>query len=70
MKHLRVLVLAFALSACGQGVSGSPAYVTVSNVWSDADALPKATAYCDYYGKVPRFRFIKDHRATFDCVQG
>ena len=82
MVRLVIAAAALTLSACGtndtdrayaigfsQGVSGNAAYVTISNVWKEADALPLAETHCGKYGKIARFRYIERYRATFDCVR-
>ena len=51
------------------GVSGNEAYVTVSNVWNSADALPYATEHCAKYGKIPRMRHSEGYSVVFDCVE-
>jgi hypothetical protein len=68
MRHAALVSLALVLAACGQSVTGTKAYVTVGNVWSDAHALPLAQEHCEKYGKTARFKYIENHRATFDCV--
>jgi hypothetical protein len=50
------------------GVSGNETYVTVSNVWNSADALPYATRHCARYGKVPRMKHSEGYTVVFDCV--
>jgi hypothetical protein len=30
---------------------------------------PKATEHCQQWRKVPRFKYIENHRAAFDCVK-
>lgn len=52
----------------GQKVVGNEAYVTVSNVWNEMDALPLADAHCKKYGRIARFRGIDQYRAVYDCV--
>lgn len=82
MKYLGTGALVVALAACGtnntdraypigfsQGVSGNAAYVTVSNVWKEADALPLAETHCGKYGKIARFNRMQGYRAIFDCVK-
>lgn len=69
VRQVAAFLLLLGLTACGQSVSGNSSYVTVGNVWSDADALPKAEAHCSTYGKTARFKYIDKYRATFDCVQ-
>lgn len=74
--------MAFTLAACetnnvnraysigfGQGVTGNAAYVTISNVWNEADALPLAETHCGKYGKIARFNRMQSYRAIFDCVK-
>jgi hypothetical protein len=74
MRHLLgsliPVALAFSLSACGQSVTGTPAYVTIGNAWNDSDALPKASEWCAKWSKVARYRYMEDYRVTFDCVKG
>lgn len=62
--------LLIVTTGCGQSVSGTSAYVTVGNVWNDADGLAEATKWCAQHGKVPRYRFMERYRATYDCVSG
>lgn len=52
----------------GQNVAGNEAYVTVSNVYNEIDALPLADAHCAKYGRVARFNHMERVRAVFDCV--
>lgn len=52
----------------GQNVVGNEAYVTVSNVWNEMDALPLADNHCKQYNKVARFNKMSGHRAIYDCV--
>jgi hypothetical protein len=72
LHSLAIAILSvLPLIGCGQGVSGNGSYVTVSNVWSDADALPEATKHCAKWGKEPRLKYFDDNRfsAVFDCVK-
>jgi hypothetical protein len=74
------VIAALALAGCasedahiyaglfGQRVVGNEAYVTVSNVWNEMDALPLADGHCGKFGKVARFKYIENNRANFDCV--
>jgi hypothetical protein len=55
-------------SPVGQGVVGNEAYVTVSNVWNDADALPLAAKHCGQYGKIAKYARREGYNAVFDCV--
>lgn len=57
-------------SPMGQRVVGNETYVTVSNVWSEMDALPLAEKHCSQFGKAARFTRMEGHRAIFDCVVG
>lgn len=52
----------------GQNVVGNAAYVTVSNVYNEMDALPLADRHCATHGKVARFNRMEGIRAIFDCV--
>ena len=52
----------------GQWVVGNEAYVTVSNVWNEMDALPLADKHCGQYRKVARFTHMEGPKAIFDCV--
>jgi hypothetical protein len=75
------LGLILVLSACanedahiypglfGQRVVGNEAYVTVSNVYNEMDALPLADAHCHQYGKVAKFARMEGIRAIYDCVK-
>jgi hypothetical protein len=53
----------------GQKVVGNQAYVTVSNVWNDSDALPLADAHCRKYNRIARLNRMDGARANFDCVK-
>ncbi len=55
-------------SLFGQRVVGNAAYVTVSNVWNEMDALPLAERHCQTHGRVARFKGMEPYRAVFDCV--
>jgi len=81
MKHALLLVCLSVLAACaktdaniygglvGQRVVGNEAYVTVTNVWNEMDALPLAEKHCVQYGKVARYvRKEEGAKAIFDCV--
>lgn len=74
-----VFAAAWMLSGCasdaniyhspfGQRVVGNGAYVTVSNVWNEMDALPLADKHCGEFGKVARFDHMEGYRAVYDCV--
>lgn len=52
----------------GQNIVGNEAYVTISNVWNEMDALPLAEQHCAKYGKIARFKTLGGARAIFDCV--
>jgi len=52
----------------GQNIVGNEAYVTISNVWNEMDALPLAEQHCGKYGKIARFKTFGGSRAIFDCV--
>lgn len=81
MGHIRTLALAVLLGGCaqpdariypvglfGQNVVGNEAYVTVSNVWNEMDALPLAEKHCRSHRKAPRFKHMEGRRAIYDCV--
>jgi hypothetical protein len=53
----------------GQNVVGNEASVTVSNVYSDIDALLMADNHCANYGRIARFNRMEPPRAIFDCVR-
>jgi len=55
-------------SPLGQRVVGNEAYVTVSNVYNEMDALPLAEKHCGQFGKAARFNHNEGRRAIFDCV--
>jgi hypothetical protein len=55
-------------SPFGQRVVGNEAYVTVSNVWSEMDALRLAETHCARSGKISKFSHMERVRAVFDCV--
>lgn len=52
----------------GQNVVGNEAYVTVSNVYNEMDALPLAEKHCAKFSKTARFNRMEPLRAIFDCV--
>jgi hypothetical protein len=58
----------YPIGIFGQDVVGNAAYVTVSNVWNEMDALPLADHHCAQYGKVARLNRMQGYRAIFDCV--
>lgn len=55
-------------SLVGQGVVGNATYVTVSNVWNDADALPLAEKHCGQYHRTAKYARREGYNAVFDCV--
>ena len=75
-----VLVISLGLATCGspdariypglfgQNVVGNEAYVTVSNVYNEMDALPLADKHCNQYQKIARFNHMEGRRAIYDCV--
>jgi hypothetical protein len=72
---MRTLICACLLLLAGcaarlvpAGVSGNETFVTVSNVWNSADALPYATKHCAQYGKMPRMKHSEGYSVVFDCV--
>ncbi len=80
MRYLLLIAIA-ALAGCsttgqqiykggliGQKVIGNEAYVSVSNVWNEMDAMPLADKHCHQFGKVARFTHMKGYRAIYDCV--
>jgi hypothetical protein len=84
-----LLILSVALAGCagnpagndaqtypgffGQYVIGSETYVSVSNAYTETNALPLADAHCAKFGKVARFnhREQADEQVSviFDCVE-
>jgi len=75
------LLVAIALGGCGpksdaniygslngQRVVGNEAYVTVSNVWNEMDALPFAEQHCSKYGKIAQYVPSKTFMPTFNCI--
>lgn len=74
MKALVLVLSAALLSGCASmrvfpaGVSGNETYVTVSNVWNSAEALPYATEHCAKYGKVAKMKHSEGYSVVFDCV--
>ncbi len=53
----------------GQRIVGNETYVSISNVWSEMDALPLAERHCAQYGKRARFdQMVTRGRAAFACV--
>ena len=81
MGRIGVLLAVLGLAGCageqahiypglfGQNVVGNAAYVTVSNVYNDMDALPLADRHCGRFGKVARFNHMEGPRAVFDCAR-
>jgi len=81
MKLVFIITLTLMLSSCatgkkniygcciGQGVNGNKNYVSVSNVWNEADALPLAEEHCAKYGRSATYKEMKNYRAIFDCVE-
>lgn len=80
MGHItKSLVASFAaallVSGCASvrltpaGVSGNAAYVSVSNVWNSAEALPYAEKHCAQYEKIARFKTKEEYSFVFDCVE-
>ncbi len=59
----------YPLGLFGQRVVGNDAYVTISNVWNEMDALPLADGHCRKYGRSARFNKMEQQRAVFDCVK-
>jgi hypothetical protein len=51
-----------------QRVIGNGAYVSISNVQSDADATPLAERHCRQYGESARLTQMVGDRAVFQCV--
>jgi hypothetical protein len=82
MKHVFLLICFSALVGCamgptdaniynslvGQRVVGNEAYVTVTNVWNEMDALPLAENHCAKYGKIAKYARKEGAKAIFDCV--
>jgi hypothetical protein len=52
----------------GQRIVGNEAYVTVSNVYNEMDALPLADRDCRF-GRIARLNRMEGARAIFDCVK-
>jgi hypothetical protein len=52
-----------------QRIVGNDAYVTISNVWNEMDALPLAEQHCRQYNKSARFSQMIGARAVYDCVK-
>lgn len=69
-RFLSIAVCAVALSACDQPLAGNEMFVSVGNVWTEMEALPKADAHCRRYGKVARFNSMSpSYVASFHCVR-
>ena len=68
-RCLALAALSVLLGACGQPTNGDSSSVTVSNAYNEYDALPKATEYCAQFGRVPRYQFLENYRATFRCMK-
>lgn len=51
-----------------QRVIGNGAYVSISNVRSEADATPLAERHCWQYGELAHLRQLVGDRAIFECV--
>lgn len=78
---MRVVLVCLLLAGCstsdanvygslaGQNVVGNEAYVTVSNVWNEMDALPLAERHCKKFGRIARFNHAEGYRSIFDCVR-
>ena len=58
----------YPMGLFGQNIVGNEAYVTVSNVYNEIDALPLAETHCAKYGRIARFNHMERIRAIFDCV--
>jgi uncharacterized protein YceK len=76
MKNAALVgIVALALSGCASmrimpaGISGNEAYVSVSNVWNESEALPYAEKHCAKYSKIPKFQSKRDYAVVFDCVK-
>ena len=83
MRSLVVAFSATLLSGCGmagrdaniyrspfgQRVVGNEAFVTISNVWNEMDALPLAERHCQQHGRSARYREKQPYRVIFDCVE-
>jgi hypothetical protein len=71
---ITVALLCLGLAGCASmrvlpaGVSGNAAYVSVSNVWNESEALPYAEKHCAQFGKIPRFQSKAAYAVVFDCV--
>ncbi len=59
----------YPIGVFGQRIVGNDAYVTVSNVWNEMDAMPLADRHCRQYGKSARFTHMIGARAVYDCVK-
>ena len=74
MRFMLMASAAVSLTGCASmrvlpaGVSGNEAYVSISNVWNEAEALPYATKHCAQYGKIPKFQSKQGYAVVFDCV--
>jgi hypothetical protein len=82
MRYLVLCAMAASLAGCslagddahlypglfGQRVAGNEAYVTISNVYNEIDALPLAHQHCAKFGKAARFNHMERIRAIIDCV--
>ncbi|WP_028970165.1 hypothetical protein [Sphingomonas sp. URHD0057] len=73
---MRMLIIASLLLTAGcaarlfpAGVSGNETFVTVTNVWNSADALPYATKHCAQYGRVAQMKHTEGYSVVFDCVK-
>lgn len=80
LRFLSLLLVAGALSGCmksdaniygsfnGQRIVGNEAYVTISNVWNEMDALPLAEQHCGKYSRIAKFTHMEGPKAIFDCI--
>jgi hypothetical protein len=70
-EHFWFLLILLAPTACGPAhdVVGNEVSVTVTNVWSAADAFPLADQHCRRFGRAARASGMRDYVASFDCVK-
>jgi putative hemolysin len=81
MRWVLGLAISVLLTACqtddaniygslnGQRIVGNEAYVTITNVWNEMDALPLAQKHCGQFGKVAKYTRREGSNSIFDCVK-
>ena len=68
------LLLTLLLPACAAGQAfstkpvGNESFVSVPNVYSVTQAMPKAAEWCGRYGRVPKISGAEGYTVNFECV--